>query len=88
MRVARVFGRRRSAPTSASSGPSHPPFRRWVAFDPPLRDPRVAPTARREVWCRACGASFGHTDDPVDALLVAWRQRRHMVGAGLRRVLS
>jgi hypothetical protein len=28
------------------------------------------------VLCIACGESIGTTDDPVDALLIAWKHRR------------
>jgi hypothetical protein len=50
----------------------------WAAFDPPLRDPRSPLRATRQVWCRVCGTQLGEGDDPVDAILVAWRHRRHM----------
>ncbi|HMK62406.1 MAG TPA: hypothetical protein VK386_02205 [Acidimicrobiales bacterium] len=59
-------------------GVAHPRLWQWARFDPPLRDPQAGAGARREVSCRVCGAQFGHSEDPVDALLVAWRHRRHM----------
>lgn len=66
----------------ATAGPAgkqvHGRWWRWAAFEPPLRDPDSPLQARRRVWCRACGAQLGESDDPVDAVLLAWRSRRHM----------
>ena len=50
---------------------------RWVAFDPPLRDPRAMSATRFELSCKLCGAVLGTAGDPVDALHLAWRYRRH-----------
>ncbi|HTT87035.1 MAG TPA: hypothetical protein VMF60_06695 [Acidimicrobiales bacterium] len=49
---------------------------RWVAFDPPLRNPHFRGCCARTVSCRACGEVIGTTDDPLDALLIAWRHGR------------
>jgi len=49
---------------------------RWAAFDPPLRNPGLGGCCARKVLCVACGESLGSTDDPVDALLIAWKHRR------------
>ena len=49
---------------------------RWVAFDPPLRIPGLGGCCTRKVLCLACGESVGATNDPVDAVLIAWRHRK------------
>jgi hypothetical protein len=49
---------------------------RWAAFDPPLRSPGGRGCCPRQVSCRACGLVLGTTEDPIDALLVAWRHGR------------
>lgn len=49
---------------------------RWAAFDPPLRNPHFRGCCARTVSCRACGEAIGTTDDPIDALLIAWRHGR------------
>jgi hypothetical protein len=49
---------------------------RWVSFDPPLRHPGLGGRCSRKVLCGACGEAVGTTDDPVDALLIAWRHRK------------
>jgi hypothetical protein len=49
---------------------------RWAAFDPPLRNPRFSGCCMRKVLCLACGEAVGATDDPIDALLLAWRHRK------------
>lgn len=49
---------------------------RWAAFDPPMRNPGFGGCCTRKVVCVACGESLGTTDDPIDALLIAWRHRR------------
>jgi hypothetical protein len=66
------------APQPAGDGMAHPRLWHWVRFDPPLRDPQAGAGSGREVSCRVCGARLGHGDDPVEALMVAWRHRRHM----------
>ena len=56
--------------------PPHPSFWRWVAFDPPMRDPMTAASVRRRVLCRVCDVELGVTVDPVEALAIARRHRR------------
>jgi hypothetical protein len=51
---------------------------RWAAFDPPLRNPGQSGCCTRQVLCRACGGAVGTTNDPIDALLIAWRHRRQV----------
>jgi hypothetical protein len=50
---------------------------RWVAIEPPLRDPRALSVAEFRVGCKICGVALGRAPDPVGALRVAWRNRRH-----------
>jgi len=56
---------------------------RWAAFDPPMRHPGLGGCCSRKVLCVACGEALGAADDPVDALLIAWRHRKK--GRSLRR---
>jgi len=49
---------------------------RWAAFDPPLRHPGLGGCCMRKVMCVTCGQAVGAADDPIDALLIAWRHRR------------
>lgn len=49
---------------------------RWAAFDPPLRNPGQSGCCTRHVLCLSCGGPLGTTNDPVDALLIAWRHGR------------
>jgi hypothetical protein len=49
---------------------------RWAAFDPPLRKPGHAGCCSRRVLCLTCGNPLGTTNDPIDALLLAWRHGR------------
>ncbi|MGH9018613.1 MAG: hypothetical protein ACRDY1_12760 [Acidimicrobiales bacterium] len=49
---------------------------RWASFDPPLRHPGLGGCCSRKVLCAQCGTAVGTTNDPVDALLIAWRHRR------------
>ena len=50
---------------------------RWVGFEPPLRDPRTMKAAVFHVFCKVCGSELGRAQDPVEALRLAWRSRRH-----------
>ena len=49
---------------------------RWLVFDPPMRDPAWRGCRVRQVSCTACDRHLGTTDDPVHAVLMAWRHRR------------
>jgi hypothetical protein len=51
-------------------------FWRWAAFDPPMRHPGLGGCCKRKVLCNTCGQAVGTADDPIDALLIAWRHRR------------
>ncbi|MGA2520462.1 MAG: hypothetical protein ABSG81_06550 [Acidimicrobiales bacterium] len=48
----------------------------WLVFDPPMRDPLSRGCRIRHVSCTACRCALGSTDDPLDAVLLAWRHRR------------
>jgi hypothetical protein len=48
----------------------------WAAFDPPLRKPGYAGCCSRQVSCLNCGGALGTANDPIDALLMAWRHGR------------
>ena len=49
---------------------------RWASFDPPFRNPGLGGSCIRKVLCISCGEPLGSADDPVDALLLAWRHRK------------
>jgi hypothetical protein len=49
---------------------------RWAAFDPPMRHPGLGGCCTRKVLCLTCGKAVGTADDPIDALLIAWRHRK------------
>jgi hypothetical protein len=51
-------------------------FWRWVAFDPPMRDPGSRGCRERAVTCQECSSDLGTIDDPVDGFFMAWRHRR------------
>jgi hypothetical protein len=51
-------------------------FWRWMAFDPPMRDPSSRGCRERAVSCQACSRDLGTIDDPVEGFLLAWRHRR------------
>ena len=51
----------------------------WVLFDPPLRDPRALSATEFQISCRVCGSVLGSAQDPVGALHLAWRNRRHPI---------
>jgi hypothetical protein len=49
---------------------------RWASFDPPMRHPGLGGACTRKVSCLACGQPVGSSNDPIDALLMAWRHRK------------
>lgn len=60
-------------------GPAHGVLLwRWLAFDPPMRDPGARGCRQRTISCTTCGCGLGTTDDPVDAVMMAWRHRREL----------
>jgi hypothetical protein len=66
-----------AGPVDAPAGARRASRWAWVAFDPPLRDPRTMSAAEFHVSCRVCGRELGRARDPVEALRLAWRSRRH-----------
>jgi len=54
----------------------HFAFWRWVAFHPPMRDPKSRGCGERAVTCQECNSDLGTTDDPVSGFFMAWRHRR------------
>jgi hypothetical protein len=67
---------------SGFATPHHFRFWRWVAFDPPLRDPRSRGHRKRAVTCQECSSDLGTIDDPVDGFFMAWRHRKKMRRSG------
>ncbi len=65
-------------PAGGTAVGPHPSFWRWVAFDPPMRDPDTLLCLPRRVLCRVCDLELGETDDPVEALFIARRHRREV----------
>jgi hypothetical protein len=58
--------------------PHHARIWRWVAFDPPMRDPAGMGCRTRQVTCTSCRCDLGRTDDPLDAFMIAWRHRKQL----------